>query len=128
MKNLVVALIVSAGLVSRPGYLGFGFNYHFDPNGGWLHVQRVAANGPAERAGLHPLDVITSINGQALRFKSDGEVLSSLGTIRASDRVTLTVLRAQTHLTITLVAAAMTDAQYERWKRNFDSASRRQIH
>jgi S1-C subfamily serine protease len=102
-----------------PGYLGFSFAYYPPEDGkaGWLLVQHIHPDGPAESAGLQPQMVVTAINGRALDFTEDLDLLNLLGAIRPLDRVRLT-LGGQKQLTI--VAAEMPPEALRRWRANFE--------
>jgi Trypsin-like serine proteases, typically periplasmic, contain C-terminal PDZ domain len=89
--------LIEKGYASHPG-----LNVHIDPRytpeyasqKGWptgAYVARVAAGGPADKAGIRAGDVITKINGQ--------EIKNSLGLTRElfkyqpGDKVTVTIFR-----------------------------------
>jgi len=55
MKRIALATLVLATVAladARPGWLGFGFTLHRNEKEQWLQVRTIAANGPAEKAGL----------------------------------------------------------------------------
>jgi Do/DeqQ family serine protease len=62
-------------------------------------VVEVAEGSPAEKAGLKPRDIITSINGRAMRTSS--EVRNELGLTPVGERVEIRVLREGKPLTLT---------------------------
>ncbi len=62
-------------------------------------VVEVAEGSPAEKAGLKPRDIITSINGRAMRTSS--EVRNELGLTPVGERVEIRVLREGRPLTLT---------------------------
>jgi C-terminal processing protease CtpA/Prc len=115
-------LIASA---DRPGYLGFGFTMHSDSTTQWLIVRNVAAAGPADRAGLTSMDIITAIDGKPLRFRDDLEFLDFLARVRTGQRLRLSVVHKQKKETRTIQAGVMTDEAYERWQLNHKLATRK---
>lgn len=54
-------------------------------------VAAVESNGPAQRGGLRPGDVIRSIGGQAVADAAD--LVARTGTAKPGDRVTLQIQR-----------------------------------
>jgi serine protease Do len=101
--------LIEKGYASHPG-----LNVHIDPRytpeyasqKGWptgAYVARVAAGGPADKAGIRAGDVLTKINGQ--------EIKNSLGLTRElfkyqpGDKVTVTIFRENktVDVSITLV-------------------------
>lgn len=62
-------------------------------------VVEVAEGSPAEKAGLKPRDIITSINGRAMRTSS--EVRNELGLTPVGERVEIRVLREGKPLILT---------------------------
>ena len=124
--SLLCALLVSCATAhdaSTPGYLGFSFAYYPPEEGndvGWLLVQHIHPDGPAEATGLTPQTVITAINGRALDFTEDLDLLHLLSTIRPRDRVRLTLGGQHQGKQLTLVAAEMPPEALRRWKANFE--------
>ena len=59
--------------------------------GDGMRVEGVTAGGPAEKAGLKPGDVVTSINGVPVR--SVPGYMSALGSKKPGDTITVTILR-----------------------------------
>lgn len=123
--SLLCALVVSCATApapDTPGYLGFSFAYYPPEEGrdaGWLLVRHIHPDGPAEATGLQPQTVITAINGRALRFTEDLDLLHLLSTIRPHDRVRLTLGGQHQGKQLTLVAAEMPPEALRRWKANF---------
>ncbi len=54
-------------------------------------VSQVVDGSPAQKAGIHPGDVITSVNGQPV--KSNGELRNAIGLMRVGDKVDIGILR-----------------------------------
>src|SRR5437879_5297027 len=122
-RNLFSAAIFLLGLAGtayaaqptrseRPGWLGFGFVYHHPPTkgqAGWLYVQRVAADGPAAKAGLHVQDLILTLDGKPLMTTDDAGVLDALAFARAGKILHLGVARGTQHVALSIFPAPMSD-------------------
>jgi serine protease Do/serine protease DegQ len=54
-------------------------------------VSQVVDGSPAEKAGIHTGDVITSVNGQSV--KSNGELRNAIGLMRVGDKVEIGLVR-----------------------------------
>jgi len=66
-------------------------------------VSQVVDGSPAEKAGIHTGDVITSVNGQPV--KSNGELRNAIGLMRVGDKVEIGLLREGKPLRVTAVIA-----------------------
>ena len=69
-------------------------------------VSQVVDGSPAEKAGIHTGDVITSVNGQPV--KSNSELRNSIGLMRVGDKVEIGLLRDGKPLKVTAVIADTT--------------------
>jgi Do/DeqQ family serine protease len=69
-------------------------------------VSQVVDGSPAEKAGIHTGDVITSVNGQPV--KSNSELRNSIGLLRVGDKVEIGLLRDGKPLKLTAVIADTT--------------------
>jgi S1-C subfamily serine protease len=69
-------------------------------------VSQVVEGSPAEKAGIHTGDVITSVNGQPV--KSNSELRNSIGLMRVGDKVEIGLLRDGKPLKVTAVIADTT--------------------
>src|ERR1700754_2642642 len=69
-------------------------------------VSQVADGSPAEKAGIHTGDVITSVNGQPV--KSNSELRNSIGLMRVGDKVEIGLLRDGKPLKLTAIIADTT--------------------
>lgn len=121
----VLILFLLIAPADRPGYLGFGFTMHSDSTTQWLIVRNVAADGPAARAGLTSMDIITAIDGKPLRFRDDLELLDFPARVRTGQRLRLSVVHKQKKETRTIKAGVMTDEAFERWQLNHELATRK---
>jgi Do/DeqQ family serine protease len=72
-------------------------------------VSQVVDGSPAEKAGIHTGDVITSVNGQSV--KSNGELRNAIGLMRVGDKVEIGLLREGKPLHVTAVIADTTTPQ-----------------
>ncbi|HVO46127.1 MAG TPA: DegQ family serine endoprotease [Steroidobacteraceae bacterium] len=66
-------------------------------------VSQVVDGSPAEKAGIHTGDVITSVNGQAV--KSNGELRNAIGLMRVGDKVEIGLVRDGKPLRVMAVIA-----------------------
>jgi serine protease Do/serine protease DegQ len=64
-------------------------------------VSQVSEGSAAEKAGIKPGDVITSINGQSI--KSNSELRNAIGLSRVGDKLTVVLIRDRKSLTLTAV-------------------------
>src|ERR1700739_2145037 len=76
------------------------------PNAQGALVSQVVDGSPAEKAGIHTGDVITSVNGQPV--KSNSELRNSIGLMRVGDKVEIGLLRDGKPLKVTAVIADTT--------------------
>jgi Do/DeqQ family serine protease len=79
------------------------------PNAQGALVSQVVDGSPAEKAGIHTGDVITSVNGQSV--KSNGELRNAIGLMRVGDKVEIGLLREGKPLHVTAVIADTTTPQ-----------------
>jgi Do/DeqQ family serine protease len=71
------------------------------PNAMGALVSQVVDGSPAEKAGIHTGDVITSVNGQPV--KSNSELRNSIGLMRVGDKVEIGLLRDGKPLKVTAI-------------------------
>jgi Do/DeqQ family serine protease len=95
------------------------------PNALGALVSQVIDGSPAEKAGIHTGDVITSVNGQPV--KSNSELRNSIGLMRVGDKVEIGLLRDGKSLRVTAIiadtAAASQTAPVETIHKNFEGAT-----
>src|SRR5690348_6995561 len=72
-------------------------------------VSQVVEGSPAEKAGIHTGDVITSVNGTPV--KSNSELRNSIGLMRVGDKVEIGLLREGKPLHLTAVISDTTTPQ-----------------
>ena len=71
-------------------------------------VSQVVEGSPAEKAGIHTGDVITSVNGTPV--KSNSELRNSIGLMRVGDKVEIGLLRDGKPVKVTAIIADTTAA------------------
>ena len=76
------------------------------PNALGALVSQVVDGSPAEKAGIHTGDVITSVNGQPV--KSNSELRNSIGLLRVGDKVEIGLLRDGKPVKVTAIIADTT--------------------
>ena len=76
------------------------------PNALGALVSQVVDGSPAEKAGIHTGDVITSVNGQPV--KSNSELRNSIGLMRVGDKVEIGLLRDGKPVKVTAIIADTT--------------------
>jgi putative serine protease PepD len=98
--------LLAHGRVTTHSYLGVSVStVSSSPTGPWgLYVTAVSALSPARRAGIRTSDVITEINGAAVRSADDLETLSL--TNKPGDKIDLTFQRDGKTMTATVTLAA----------------------
>jgi Do/DeqQ family serine protease len=110
MAHSVMDQLVKYGSVKR-GLLGVSM-YTVTPdiaqslglaNAQGALVSQVVDGSPAEKAGIHTGDVITSINSQPV--KSNGELRNAIGLMRVGDKVEIGLLREGKPVHVTAVIA-----------------------
>ncbi|HEX2831769.1 MAG TPA: PDZ domain-containing protein [Thermoanaerobaculia bacterium] len=124
--RLFVILAIATTLVAandeRPGWLGAAMAQHRVSSDStrvdWLTVRGIEAGGPAALGGLKMQDVIVAIDGKTIDFANLAESLRTFDSFRAGKPVKFTVARGTARITVTVIPARMTDAQYESWKFN----------
>jgi Do/DeqQ family serine protease len=71
------------------------------PNATGALVSQIVDGSPAQKAGIHVNDVITSVNSQ--QVKSNSELRNSIGLLRVGDKVEIGLLRDGKPLKVTAV-------------------------
>jgi Do/DeqQ family serine protease len=113
MAHTVMDQLIKYGSVKR-GLLGVSM-YTVTPdlaqslglaNAQGALVSQVVDGSPAEKAGIHTGDVITSVNG--LPVKSNGELRNAIGLTRVGDQVQIGLVREGKPLHVTAVIADTT--------------------
>ncbi len=110
----VVAKLKDKGFVSR-GYIGVkvqGVNEGIADSLGMKNVEgaivdEAEANGPAAKAGVQSGDVITAVNGDAVKDSRD--LAKKIGALSPGAKVTLSVLRKGEQKSLSLTLKQMPD-------------------
>jgi serine protease Do/serine protease DegQ len=76
------------------------------PNATGALVSQIVDGSPAQKAGIHVNDVITSVNGQ--QVKSNSELRNSIGLLRVGDKVEIGLLRDGKPTKVTAIIADTT--------------------
>jgi S1-C subfamily serine protease len=71
------------------------------PNATGALVSQIVDGSPAQKAGIHVNDVITSVNSQ--QVKSNSELRNSIGLLRVGDKVEIGLLRDGKPLKVTAI-------------------------
>ena len=90
--------------------VGIGVRIHFDAATGHILVVSVIPGTPAEKAGVHPMDLVLSVNGKHFKAKGEMGEMEALREIRgkAGEPVTLSILRDDAILPFTIVRGKVT--------------------
>jgi membrane-associated protease RseP (regulator of RpoE activity) len=93
--------------------LGINLGTNDDVKGGGVEVVSVSPGGAAERAGLKAGDVLTEINGKALKSNDDEsareQLLGEMRKVKPGDNVALSYRRDNKVVKASLVAQALKD-------------------
>ena len=130
MSTLVAIAFVTLladGSNARPvPWLGMGFNWYGAGNGRRvLHVERLAAGGPAERAGMRIGDVIVSVGRRPIDFGDELEFLLYLADRAPSERLRFGVLRSGQRIDVIVTLGVMPPASRPGWERSIAVARHR---
>lgn len=106
---LALALVACSGLALAKGRLGFSVQIATGSETGMLiqqiQVDAVNPGSAAEKAGLKNGDIITSLDGKALKGTDARAFQSALGGAAPGQHLKLVVLRAGKAVPIEVVAA-----------------------
>lgn len=115
LSDDVVPHMRTFGRVSKGAraVLGINLGANDDVKGGGVEVVSVSPGGAAERAGLKAGDVLTEINGKALKGTDDEpareQLLEEMRKVKPGDSVALNYRRDNKVVKATLVAQALKD-------------------
>ncbi len=106
VKNIIEELINQGYVSGRPilGVTVVSVDQATAEQFGWpigLYVRDVTAEGPAEKAGLLPEDIITHVNGEEMITTT--ELLALRDTLSVGDTMEMTVFRHGETITLTLI-------------------------
>jgi S1-C subfamily serine protease len=128
----LVAFAVATSVVAAPttpGWLGLGISVRHGtakavPS--WIYVHRLAPNGPAERAGIRPQDIITAIDGVVVRFAETADALRYFATLPPGRTVTFSILRQNRTLTIRVKTMELPAEYRPLWEHSRQVSKQRQ--
>lgn len=132
-RLLLVALLIAstAAADSRPSqqpWLGLAIRPFRDKAATrMLHVERVVPNGPGDRAGVRPGDIIVKIDGHSIQHIDDLDVLVFIGALRPGQRLRLDVVRTGAPRAITLAVGQMPESARAGWERALTNARRARL-
>lgn len=110
------------------GYLGIDFRWKRDAEQQrFLHVERVAARGPADQAGLRPADVITHIGGVPVSFGDELDFLIFMRDRTAGERLVMNIRRSGKTIRIVAVLGALPEGARAMWEQNFRIAQQKRL-
>jgi S1-C subfamily serine protease len=123
---IAIALLLASRPVAaedehRPAELGILLTLSrssTDPSKAWIVVRGVGPGTPAERAGIRAGDLVVEIEGHAIAFKNELEMILELARLEPGKSVHLTVVRDRKRHDIELIPRRMSGPQYEQWKVN----------
>lgn len=123
----IVAPVLAGAEPAQPiPYLGIEFRWGGHASAErFLHVERVAPNSPAEKAGIRPGDLITHVAAVRVDFGDELDFLLFIRKRRAGERLSMTVVRSGKAATRVVTLGALPEAARPRWEHNFRVAEER---
>jgi putative serine protease PepD len=88
-------------------------------------LRHVARGGPAERAGVRPGDLISTINGNRVDFGDELEFLLFIAARKPGERLHLTLIREGRALPVIVTLAKLAEESRPKWERNLEMARRK---
>jgi putative serine protease PepD len=128
VTSIVFPVLLLAAEAARAPWFGMSVRPHRTGTGQrYLHVERIVAAGPAERAGIRPGDLITTIGGAPLQYSDNLDVLLFLSRRRPGERLQLEVMRAGTARNMVLIVGLLPESARAGWERALEFARQEQI-
>lgn len=107
------ASVVVASEPTRKPWIGMGLVLRQSPDGSkFLYVAAVPSGTPAAKAGVAASDVITAINGKAITFRDDLDLMEFMASLRPGDDVRFQLTRSGTRKTV-VVKTGQLPLEYE---------------
>jgi len=139
MKRALLILTILCAVIAIEGFaeiasadkkplpwLGMGLR-SFRENSGQrvLHVDHVVAGGPADRAGVHPGDIIVSFGTAILKAGDDLDFLTFLTQHKPGERVAVRLVRHGQPMSLVITFGEMPEEARAAWQRTFEAARRK---
>lgn len=123
---MMTLLLLAAAMTQPHGWLGMRYSWRASPpRGHVLRVESVTPRGPADAARLKPDDLITTINGRAVDFGDELDLLLYLGDRKPGEHVRIGLIREGKPRHIDLILGNLSAAGEAAWERNLELARRR---
>ncbi len=124
------SLLLATTTAAQPPlpYVGIDFRWmHGTPQQKFLHVERVAPNGPAARAGLRPGDHITHIAKLPVDFGDELDFLIFIRERKPDERLLLRILRGGKPLETVITLGTLPEAARPAWEQGFRIAQQKRL-
>ncbi len=93
----------------------------------YLHVERVTQDGPSDRAGIRPGDIVRAVGGISIQHMDDLDFLMFLSEQKPGERLVVRITREGRMQNIVVVVGVLPETAREAWKRAFANARRARI-
>lgn len=129
--SLTMFLAVSANAANAPQkrplpWIGMGVRWQVGTTGEtFLYVERVNPDGPAERAGVLPGDIVVKINNASPVFGDILDFLLVINDQRPGEQLRLAIQRAGRPMQKTVVVGTMPESARAAWERGIRIAKQR---
>ncbi|MGZ5445221.1 MAG: PDZ domain-containing protein [Thermoanaerobaculia bacterium] len=124
------SLVLATTTAAQPPlpYVGIDFRWmHGTPQQKFLHVERVAPNGPAARAGLRPGDRITHIAGVPVDFGDELDFLIFIRDRKPNERLVMKITRGGKQVEAVIILGILPEAARAAWEEGFRVAQQRRL-
>ncbi|MEO8218131.1 MAG: PDZ domain-containing protein, partial [Acidobacteriota bacterium] len=105
--------------------LGAGLVLESTPSGTqFLHVEKLAPDGPAAKAGLRVWDEVIAIDGKTVAFKNDLAFIDFTLGLVPGNLLRMSVVRGAKHLEILILLERFPPARLGAWRTMYEVARR----